>query len=293
MFKNLLIICCCVVFSSCSLINGVGTTESELKLMSFNIRYDNQNDNDNWWGHRKDELAKFVIRENADIIGFQEVLLQQLNFLKSNMSAYEYVGVGRDDGKVNGEFIPVFYKKDRFKLIKNDTFWFSETPTVPGSTTWQGIPRICTWVELKDKVSGKSLRIYNIHLDHASQTSREESAVMLNDKLKNSDFFGVNIVLGDFNSAEQNPVTRFLKGDLSLNEQTVAIKLVDSFRTLYPDEKMVGTGNRFKDRKVGEKIDHIFVPAHMTVKSAEIVREKRTNSLNLSDHFPVTAVLEF
>lgn len=276
--------------SSCSFFHK-HEVDKDVRMMTFNIRYDNHNDGENRWDLRKNELASFLAGQNQDIIGLQEVLHHQLVFLMNNLPDYAYVGVGRGDGKTSSEYIPILYKKSRFEVLKRETFWFSQTPKRPGSTTWQGIPRICTWAEFFDKRSGKKLRVYNIHLDHQSQQSREKSMLILNSKLKDRGDAKV-VVLGDFNSAEENRATLYLKGKTMLEEHGVDIQLRDSFRMLYPNEKTVGTFNRFQNKTDGAKIDHIFIESDMKVKGAEIDRVLRYNGLNISDHFPVKTVFE-
>ena len=101
---------------------------NDLKVLSYNIRYNNPNDGVNHWENRKQTIANFINEENPDFAGLQEVTHSQLEFLLSNLIDYDYVGVGRDDGKQKGEYSPIFFDSNKFSFLEGDTFWLSETP---------------------------------------------------------------------------------------------------------------------------------------------------------------------
>ncbi|HKJ68517.1 MAG TPA: endonuclease/exonuclease/phosphatase family protein, partial [bacterium] len=149
----------------------------EISVMSFNIRYGTANDGPNRWENRKDRVAAVFHKYRPDVVGVQEALHFQIEELLDGLSAYRKIGVGRDDGETEGEYSAIFYDTTRFAAEEHDTFWFSETPRVPGSTDWGNeITRICTWGRFREKATGTSFYVYNLHLDHQSQYSRERSA---------------------------------------------------------------------------------------------------------------------
>ena len=153
------------------------TAGEALTVMSFNIRYGTANDGDNHWSQRREFLFEVVRDENADLVGVQEALAFQIDEILAAVPGYAVVGVGRDDGRARGEFSAILFRRDRFRVADSGTFWFSDTPEVPGSKSWGNtITRISTWARLVDR-DGSAFWHFNLHLDHQSQPSRERSTV--------------------------------------------------------------------------------------------------------------------
>jgi len=146
------------------------------------------------------------------------------------------------------------------------------------STSWGNqIERICTWAYFEDR-EGPSFYLYNVHLDHVSQPSRERSATLLLERIKTRDPKAPAVITGDFNAGEDNPAAAAMRAAFR-----------DSFRVLQPDAREVGTFNGFKiGQTAGEKIDVVFVEPGTEVLEAAIVRTSRDGRYP-SDHFPVTA----
>lgn len=258
--------------------------QTELRVMSFNIRYGSANDGPNHWDLRKDFLAEVIADASPDVIGLQEALHHQIEFLLGRLPAYAMVGVGRDDGKRAGEYTAILYRTDRLKVEESDTFWLSDTPEVVASTTWgNDITRICTWARFTT-AAGAPVYLYNTHFDHRSQPSREKAAALLRQRIEARSPVAPFVVTGDFNAGESNPaIAAFTAGGF----------VRDSFRVRHPDASPVGTSTGFTHGRVdGNKIDYIFVPAGIDVVSAEIVRAERDGRYP-SDHFPVTAHLRW
>lgn len=252
-----------------------------ISVMSFNIRYGTANDGDNHWTLRRTFLFDVVREQNADIIGLQEALDGQIREIVEAVPGYAVVGVGRDDAKTAGEYSAILVRKDRFHVAEAGTFWFSDTPAVPASTSWGNrITRICTWARLIDR-DGSAFWFFNVHLDHQSQPSRERSAELLLHRIGARPFpTEPVIVTGDFNAGEDNPAVRTMVEGKAF---------VDTFRVVHPDEKQVSTFNGFKAERIdGPKIDYVFVQPGTEVLSAEIVRTARDGKYP-SDHFPVVA----
>lgn len=262
----------------------------EIDAVAFNIRFDNPKDGENAWPNRKEMVGKWIESESPDVIGLQEALRHQINDIKKVATAYSEYGVGRDDGKSRGEHCTILYLKKRFTLDKKDcgTFWFSDTPEKIASKSWGNeIPRICTWARLIHKKTGKGFYLYNVHYDHQSQSSRIGASNLIIERISNRKQSNEPIILmGDFNAAEKNPAITVFKEE--------PLKLVDTFRVVKPDEKMVKTFHGFRGGSfMGGKIDHVFIlPKTAKVRSAEIVRFNKDERY-LSDHYPVRAKLSF
>jgi endonuclease/exonuclease/phosphatase family metal-dependent hydrolase len=127
-----------------------------------------------------------VVRSfDADVVGLQEALHFQLEEMKAALPEYGSAGVGRDDGAEAGEYAAILYRSDRLELMEDGTFWFSDTPAVPGSMSWGNeLPRICTWARFRDRRTGMSLALFNVHWDHQSQPSRERAAGLLLERVQ-------------------------------------------------------------------------------------------------------------
>ena len=160
-------------------------TNGQTSVMTFNIRYDNPEDNDNWWEHRKLSILKMFNFYSPEIIGIQEGLNNQVKYIKKNLPDYNYIGVGRDDGKKKGEYTAIFYKKKKLKLISSKTYWLSETPETVSIGWDASMERIVTFGEFLDLRVQESFFIFNFHFVHRGEISREKSAELLLIFIKN------------------------------------------------------------------------------------------------------------
>jgi endonuclease/exonuclease/phosphatase family metal-dependent hydrolase len=241
--------------------------QAPIRAMSYNIRYGTAPDGEHVWQNRR-ALVISLIRDHAPhILGVQEALRGQLDELAPALPHHRELGVGRDDGRTAGEYTAVFIDTVRFVVVDHGTFWFSDTPDVPGSTSWGNrITRIATWVRLADRAAGDTIRVYNLHWDHESQPSREKSAQLLLQRITSdaspSDLL---LVLGDFNADEQNPAFHAVISD-------DRVTLRDAFRLIDPDARIVGTYNAFRGDSTGGMIDHVLAGPEWTVLAAGIDR---------------------
>jgi endonuclease/exonuclease/phosphatase family metal-dependent hydrolase len=272
-----------------SVVNVAGVAgQTPLRVMTFNIRYASAPDGENSWNKRKDLLLSVVRKFEPDLLGTQEVLATQADFLKENLADHTLVGVGREDGKRGGEFSSLLFKTDRFALVDSGTFWLSETPDTAGSKSWDSaLPRIVTWARLKDKSNGNREFIYlNTHWDHRGNQARIESAKLMRTWLKDHAAKKPVILTGDFNVTEDHEGYQTLVG-----ESASGPRLVDVYRLVHskprPDESTFGN---FKGNRRGKRIDFILATPDVTASEATIVRTN-DNGRYPSDHYPVTAIL--
>jgi len=282
-FLILTFFCILTYVSSCT--DSDASASLPIKVMSFNIRYGTADDGENAWPNRKYYLLQVIQSTNPDILGVQEALDFQLEVITQHFPHFKKSGAGRDDGRHAGEHSAILFDSTKFDLLQEETFWFSDTPHKAGSLSWDAhFPRICSWAELKDKQSSAHLFVFNNHWDHQSQTSRQNSAQMLLDKISQlkTDNIPV-IIMGDFNAGEDNPAFKTL---LDNN----VIKLRDSYRILHPTADSTGTFNGFKGKRDGDKIDAILVAPAFSVLTADIIHSNY-DGLYPSDHFPVATTL--
>jgi len=258
---------------------------ADLRVMTFNIRYGTAQDGDNQWHRRRDFLVDVIRAPAPHVLGVQEALAFQLDEIRAALPQYAQAGVGRDDGRASGEYSPILFDSTRLTLLANGTFWFSDTPEVPGSTSWGNrITRICTWAVFHDRTTGRNFAVYNVHWDHESQPSRERSAALLLERIAARDNPELPVlVTGDFNAGESNAAFLKLVSDDGL-------RLRDTFRVTSPGADSVGTFHAFEGRRDGDKIDAVLAGPEWQVTEAQIVRSERAGRYP-SDHFPVTAVV--
>jgi endonuclease/exonuclease/phosphatase family metal-dependent hydrolase len=164
-------------FIAISSMVSMSIQSQELNVMTFNIRLNIKSDSLNAWPYRKDNAASQIRFHNVHILGVQEALHEQMMDLSQSLSQYKYVGVGRDDGIIKGEYSAIFYDTAKLILLGSSTFWLSLTPEIPGSKSWDAaITRIVTWAKFTHVRSKKTFFVFNTHFDHIGKEARRESA---------------------------------------------------------------------------------------------------------------------
>lgn len=270
----------------------------ELKLLSFNVRYENAGDRDvRAWPQRVIGSVKMIHREQPDVFGVQEALHGQVADLWASLPEYHFTGVGRDDGRRAGEYSGIFYRRDRFQPDEGDcgTFWLSDTPEQAGSKSWGNeIPRVAAWVRLIDRATGRGFYVFNTHWDHRNQPSRERAALLIARRIDARKHSREPVALiGDFNSMESNPGLIYLTGrrvTVAGSGRTWAGGLLDTYQLLHPNEKNRRTLHFWSGRRDGLKVDHILVSQGTKVEMAEILARDQPP---ISDHFPVISRVVF
>lgn len=193
----------------------VSVQATEIKIMTYNIRYNNAGDGENAWPLRKDKVKDILVKADCDVYCFQEALHGQVKDLMEMLPGYTAYGKGRDNGKKAGEYSVIFVRKNRFNVYKQGQFWLSPTPEKPGSKGWDAaITRICTWIKLQDTQTGKDFLLFNTHFDHRGKIARYESAKLI---LQRADSLGKDlpfILAGDLNVRPETDVYRTLRSKL-------------------------------------------------------------------------------
>lgn len=253
----------------------------DIKLMSFNIRYDNQDDGEFAWKHRKTEMIDFLSHYSPHILATQEGLSNQITFLNKNLLHYQYVGIGRDDGKTKGEFCAIFYDTTELELLNQETFWLSKTPEIV-SVGWDAsMQRICTFAKFKHKNSNKKFWVFNTHFDHLGKRARKESAKLI-------------LKMIDEHNTENHPV--ILMGDLNAYPNSKAIKIITQyFDNPLNQTQLIGNESTFNDfgrTTKCQRIDYIFFK-NWKLKSYHHLSNRWKNNTYLSDHKAVFAEISF
>ncbi|MFT4072156.1 MAG: endonuclease/exonuclease/phosphatase family protein [Dysgonamonadaceae bacterium] len=238
-----------------------------ITVATYNVRYDNEEDarRGDGWKNRCPVQVKMILFNDIDILGTQEVLNNQLLDLQKGLPEYEYIGVGRDDGKTKGEYAPIFYKKSKFRLLDSGHFWLSEHEGYPNKGWDAVLPRICTWGKFEVKESGKELWFFNLHMDHVGTEARSQSAKLVLKKIKEMCNNAPVILTGDFNVDQTSESYRLLA------ESGV---LFDSYNVTKLRYATNGTFNAWSTSNFTEsRIDHIFVSKNLTVERYGILTD--------------------
>ena len=262
---------------------------TSLRVMSFNLRYGSAKDGENHWDKRKALVAETIGAFRPDLLGVQETLGFQAEFLGEQFPDFTYVGRSRDSNPVGGEQCGILFRSDRFYKLIEGHFWLSPTPDQPGSKGWDSAyPRMATWVKLWDRDHRRSLYVLNTHFDHVGETARAESAKLIHYFLYQLPDDSSVIVTGDFNAGEGSAPYNTL-----FSTTDPKSSLVDTFRIHFPTRgQNEGTFNGFKGKETGDRIDWIGASKNFETQTAAIDKTSRDGHYP-SDHFPVTAVLDF
>lgn len=267
-----------LLFFAISYVCCLSINAQSIVIATFNIRYDNPRDSGNLWADRKAYVASLIRFHDFDVFGTQEGLKHQLDDIQQQLPQYERYGIGRDDGQTKGEYSAIFYKKEKFTLLKSGDFWLSETPDKPGFGWDARINRICSWVQLKDKVTGKTFYCFNVHYDHQGMVARRESSKLLLSKIRSISGKDPVILTGDFNGDHRSEWYE------SIAHSGV---LKDSFREVKHPYVNNGTFQNFgRNFNTADIIDHVFISTHFTVKRWGVLTDSYSGKFP-SDHFPV------
>ena len=292
-----------------------------LRVGSYNIRLERgDKGTPNAWENRKMDLVAQIRKMDLDAFGLQEVCPGQAAFLREQLPEYEFVGEHRGADRKSDEASPVFFRKDRFEALKSGTFWLSETPDVPGKKGWgAACPRVCSWMWLKDRKTGKTFCFANTHTDHRSALARKEGMLLIINRMKEFGAGAPIVFTGDHNCRENDEpaeaVSKILVSSLTATETPPqgswrtfsgwqyrekeysavdALKLPVTLRNARkgsPDAEKVNGKHRWED--CGARIDYIYVSPGVRVKDLKTWNDVRPGTqLYPSDHFPLTATIE-
>lgn len=259
-----------------------------LKVMTYNIRYNTPLDKENSWKYRKDAVVDLIVRHSPDILCIQEGLIDQVEYLDNKLQKYSYVGVGRSDGKTEGEFSAIFYNKQILKVKNTETFWLSPTPGDTASIGWDAaLTRVATWAEISFRTTGKTFYVFNTHFDHKGEQARFNSSGLIKRKMNEVAENQPIILTGDFNQkSDSRPYHILTATDPSpeLYDTRFAVKKPGG-----PEYTFVGFDNKGVD---GDIIDFIFTSHHFKTNKHRILNDHWKDKYP-SDHLPVMVEVSF
>lgn len=252
----------------------------QITVGTFNIRFDNPRDSGNLWKDRSAIVSNLIRFHEFDVLGVQEALQNQLADISSALPEYAVYGKGRDDGKSGGEHSAIYYKKDRFQLLKSGDFWLSETPDVPGKG-WDATccNRICSWVFLKDLTTKKEFYVFNVHFDHQGVVARKESSGLILKKINQIAGNSPVLLTGDFNGGRNSEWYQTLANSNLISDVHKSVK--------HPYANN-SSSNGFRVPRGEAVIDHIFMSRQFSANRWGILTDTYFGKFP-SDHFPVLA----
>lgn len=271
-----------------------GPVEHDLKVMSFNLRYANTGDGPNAWTLREPLVAETIAGVDPDILGVQEALAVQADWLREKLPTHTFIGVGRLDGRRAGEFAPLLVRTDRFLVLASGVFWLSETPDVPGVKGWDAAcERLATWARLRDLRTKRTLLVLNTHLDHVGVQARRRGLELIRARLESLAEGADLLITGDFNTSADGPDARSLLAPPAAGADATPdrLHLLDTYRSIRPAKDAYELSFcDWKGALRGDRIDWIVASSSFTVIDAAIHRRMPTGRTP-SDHYPVTAIL--
>lgn len=253
-----------------------------LKVMSYNIRYGSAEDGTNSWKYRWPATIEMLNDVQPDVFGVQEALDFQLTHVSEMARNYKNVGVGREDGKHDGEHMAIFWNKKTVKMLKWGTFWLSETPEKPSMGWDAACFRTATWALMKDKKTGKKFYFVNTHLDHVGKEARKLGLKLIVDRIDDINPEKYPMVLtGDFNVTPDDPCLVDLD------------KIMTSTRKIARKTDKKGTFNGWRKDREGHAIDYIYVSGFSEVSEYETIVKRYADRSFISDHYPIMSVVRF
>ncbi len=264
-------------------LTAVSTNAQKITIGTFNLRYDNPKDTGNLWVDRAPIVSNLIRFHDFDLLGIQEGLKNQLDDIATALPEYAHYGKGRDDGKDAGEHSAIFYKKDRFTVLKSGDFWLSETPDKPGKG-WDETccNSICSWVYLQDKKTKKRFYTFNVHFDHQGVVARRESSKLILAKITEIAGQAPVLFTGDLNGGKESEWYQTLATSGLLTDVFTKVKFP------YANNSSM---NGFRTPRGKTVIDHIFMTKQFTASRWGILTDSYFGKYP-SDHFPVLGVVE-
>lgn len=278
-----------LLIALCLLTSGVARTllAQECRIVSCNVRYDNPEDSPHAWQARRDSLSRVILSLAPDVIGMQEVLHSQMQDLAARLPGYDYLGVGRTDGKAEGEYAPLWYRHERWQLVRTGYFWLSEQPDEPGSRSWDAAcERIATWAILEDTKTSQEYFFLNTHLDHVGQRARREGARLILERIERYACERPVVLMGDLNAAPEDQTVQLLLAPHHTRRETKhPLDLKDAYtatpKPLGPEWTFHGFGRTPSEER--SRIDYILLSAPLKVCDYKTIRTDGPE-LCLSDH---------
>ena len=267
-----------------------------LDVMTFNIRTSNVDDGADAWPHRRDVVVETIARAAPDILGLQEALDEQIEYLDRMLPDYRWLGVDRglNGGVGLSEYTPIFYRHRELSPIASGNFWLTDTPDVPPPPRAEPTRRrfrrprgrIVTWARFYHQASGREVYAFNTHLTLRQGPRQHQSARLIADRVAALPAGSAVVVTGDFNASAGDTETWRIATGRGLRDAWLA-----AGERRGPPFTSNGFGPPPPHHEVW-RIDWILVGGPLEVRTAETVLYNEGGRYP-SDHYPVAARLDW
>jgi endonuclease/exonuclease/phosphatase family metal-dependent hydrolase len=262
---------------------ALANEEYLMRVMSFNLRFENDRDGDNAWVYRRDLVVRVIRRHCPSILGTQEGTARQLEFLAGALPEYHMHAPDRYLDETC-QYPTLFYRGDQFRVLRGGEFWLSETPSVHRSKSWDSaFPRMISYGRFETVGTTRDLWVMVTHLDHVGVVARKEQALKIRRWMTTET--GPFILMGDFNDAPGSEVHRVLtEGESGLRDTWQALNR--------PEDAWSMTHHGFSGVPCKSRIDWILVDRAFRVERVEVIRD-HFDGRYPSDHFPYQVDVEW
>ena len=263
---------------------GVAVVSAQtLRIATFNNQADLSQDH-HYWTEHSPRVKKLIDERQWDVVGMQEPFSFQVKDMEQMWPDYAWVG-NSTDGKIEGgywHYNPIFYRKDRLKLLDWGSFWFSETPDVPASKSWDAhTSRFCVWAKFRDRLSGRIFFEFNCHFDHKGETARQQAARIVLEKATQMAGRHPFFINGDFNTVQGTP---------AYNTFATSGKVIDTYWCAAAKENdLIASWNNWQPARTVEypdNFDHLFISLGTKALSWKLLTVQYDGGFP-SDHFPI------
>jgi endonuclease/exonuclease/phosphatase family metal-dependent hydrolase len=281
-----------IVAGCCFALEAGAADDATLTIMTFNIRGDTSEDGSkskdqgNAWVYRKDMAARFFLDQAVDLAGLQEVNQNQSDDLAKRLPQYARIGGGGTGKSPYANYVPIFYRKDKFTVLEHHDFWLSETPDQKSKGWDSSYPRMATWAMLRRNSDGQRIFFMNTHLDHQGKAARIEGVRLLASQITRLSQGAPVILTGDFNSELDSEAVSYLRYPVKYSENLRLSLARDVSKD--PDFGSPGTVTGFSASHRASTIDYIFVSREFLVKNYKQIQVLK-NGVFISDHWPVVS----
>lgn len=262
---------------------------SQTRIMTYNVRYQNPDDGENTWDHRREQVATTIRFHLPDVVGLQEACPSQLDDLRELLPAFTWLDAGRPNDEIYGEYTPIGYHRERFTLESEGSFYLSETPDTPGRGWDAALPRLVKYARFRDRTTNSEFVHVNTHFDHRGVEARAKSAAMVRDRIDDIAADRPVVLTGDLNCRPGTEPYRLLTdratdgtGRTLRDAATIAENPLHG-----PSTSMSDFNNLIPDKQ----IDHVLVTPEIDVRQHGTCSDMYDNGRFPSDHLPVIADL--